>query len=174
MTPDQEKQLTDATKAIEDLRKDLAAFLQTSGQIRMQNFPGDPSVGYEGALAVVLSVLKIYKDGAWSPVGDRSVRTDTETTASSYTVDTDAFDELQFTALADNLTIATSGSPENGHGLIVHILDAGVSKTLTWDPIFASRGANMPGATVAGKWMTIGFKYNDVEATFDCVAYVHE
>lgn len=69
MTPDQEKALAQALVDIANIKRSILPYTQNSGLIRMLNLPSDPPSGYEGALAVVGSVLKIYRSGEWVTVG---------------------------------------------------------------------------------------------------------
>lgn len=104
-------------------------------------------------------------------------RTGTVTTSATPTINTDNVDIFTITALADNITSFTtnlSGTPTIGQTLIIRILDAGVSKTISWGASFASRGATLPTTTTAGKYTYVGLIWNSVTSTFDCIAAVTE
>lgn len=62
-------------------------------------------------------------------------------------IDTDVTDHYELTAIANNTTISTTGTPANGDKLVIRLKDAGVSKTLTWNSIFREIGTTLPTAT---------------------------
>lgn len=84
---------------------------------------------------------------------------------------------LSITALATAITSMTSGlsgSPNNFQRLIVRIKDDGTARAITWGASFVSRGATLPGTTVAGKLLTVGFLWNSVAGVYGCVAVAQE
>lgn len=100
-------------------------------------------------------------------------------TASSATptINTDLYDRFDITALATAITSMTtnlSGTPVAGDSLLMRLKDNGTARAITWGASFASRGATLPTTTVLGKYMYVGFLWNDVENTWDCVAVVTE
>lgn len=175
MNPDEKAQLDQNTSDLADLQKALGPYLQNQNSlIRMNNLPGDPPSGFEGAIAAVASRLKIFANSAWVDLM-MDMRVEQITSASAHTVDTDSYDALDITALAATInSIDVSGTPHNFQKLIIRIKDNGGSQSIYWSSTFASRGAVLPSASVAGKIMTLGFLYNSNTSTFDCVAYVHE
>ncbi|MGB3330812.1 MAG: hypothetical protein WBA46_17750 [Thermomicrobiales bacterium] len=74
----------------------------------------------------------------------------------------DLSDQYGVTALATNATIAApSGTPNSGQMLVLSIKDDGVSRTLTWDPIYITFARALPLATgdVGGNFYAF-FRYN--------------
>lgn len=101
------------------------------------------------------------------------------TTVSSATpaINTDTTDIFTITLLATAITSMTSGltgTPTVGQRLIVRILDNGVARAITWGASFASRGVTLPTTTVISKYLYVGFVWNEVTTTWDCVAYSQE
>ena len=83
--------------------------------------------------------------------------------------------ELYITALAAAAEFqAPSGTPVNGNKLIIRVKDDGTARALTWNAIYASRGATLPTTTVLGKYHYIGLIYNSTASKWDCVAAVVE
>ena len=98
------------------------------------------------------------------------------TTVTGATITPDSTKDMYtITALADNATIAApSGSPIDGQTLIIRILDAGVSKTLTWNAVYAVMGVTLPTSTTAGKYTYVGCKYNAQSAKWDVLAVARQ
>lgn len=93
------------------------------------------------------------------------------TTISSGTItpagDTDL---LRPDALTAALTIANpSSTPADGAGFVVDLIDNGTSRALTWGTKYASRMANLPTATTAGKRHRIGVEYNAADDKLYCM-----
>lgn len=79
------------------------------------------------------------------------------------------------TALATNPTFAApSGTPANGHQLLIRIKDNGTGRTLAWNAIYRSVAATLPTSTTANKTSYVGFKYNSADSKWDCIAYGQE
>ncbi len=79
------------------------------------------------------------------------------------------------TALATNPTFAApSGTPANGHQLLIRIKDNGTGRTLAWNAIYRSVAATLPTSTTASKTSYVGFKYNSADSKWDCIAYGQE
>jgi hypothetical protein len=93
------------------------------------------------------------------------------------TINTDNCDCVTITAQAAaiaSMTTNLSGTPNNFDTLVIRIKDDGSSRNITWGASFASRGATLPTATTASKVTTVGFFYNSVTSTWDCVASITE
>ena len=103
----------------------------------------------------------------------RTPRVVTTTDDATAVIDTDATDQYQLTAVANDTVFTVTGTPVAGQKLIVRLKDAGVAKNLTWTG-FTARGATPPAVTVAGKTHYVGFIYNATAVTFDCVAAIVE
>lgn len=105
------------------------------------------------------------------------VRTTTEASSATPTINTDNTDIHTITALAADITSFTtnlSGTPVNGQKLIIRILDNGTARAIAWGASFASRGATLPTTTVLSKYLYVGFIYNSTASKWDCVAVVNE
>lgn len=104
-------------------------------------------------------------------------RTTTVTSSATPTINTDNCDAVTITALAEAITSMTtnlSGTPSNFDSLLFRIKDDGSPRAITWGASFASRGATLPTTTTANKVTTVGFFWNAVTSTWDCVAVATE
>jgi hypothetical protein len=93
------------------------------------------------------------------------------------TINTDNCDCVTITAQAAAITSMTTnltGTPTNFQTLIYRIKDNGTARAITWGASFASRGVTLPTTTVISKVLTVGFLYNTVTSTWDCVSAVQE
>ncbi len=96
------------------------------------------------------------------------------TDASTITVNSDLVD-IGYVTITDNRTIANpTGTPTDGKYLQFRIKQGGSgSYTIDWDAAYRF-GADLPEPTLSisvGKTDYIGFVYNSVDTTWDCVAY---
>jgi hypothetical protein len=98
----------------------------------------------------------------------------TTTDDATAVIDTDITDQYQLTAVANDTTISTTGSPTAGQKLIIRLTDAGVAKNLTWDGVFRAVGVTLPTVTVATKTHYIGAIYNLTATKWDVVAVLVE
>lgn len=106
--------------------------------------------------------------GTWNSI-IKPVTTST-TSASTFTIAATT-QQMEFTALAANLTLYTSGSPNDGQKLIIRIIDNGSPQTLTFNSVFNFGNLVIaPTTTVAGRSLYIGFIYNGTTSKWDCVA----
>jgi hypothetical protein len=104
-------------------------------------------------------------------------RITTITSAAAPTVNTDNCDCVTITAQAEAITSMTtnlSGTPTNFQKLIYRIKDNGTARAITWGASFAARGVALPTTTVISKVLYVGFLYNTVTSTWDCVASAQE
>lgn len=98
-----------------------------------------------------------------------------EATNATPTPDADLYIQYALTALDTDADFQVpDGTPVDGQVLRIRILDDSTPRNLTWDAIYASRGATLPAITVAGKLMMVGLIYNDDLSTWDCVAVTTE
>lgn len=97
-------------------------------------------------------------------------RVTTATDSATATINIDNCDQYQLTAIANNTTIATTGTPTNGQKLMIRLKDAGTGKTLTWNAVFRAIGVTLPTTTVAGKTHYIGAVYNSADSKWDVLA----
>ncbi len=104
-------------------------------------------------------------------------RITTITSSGTPTINTDNCDAVTITAQAAAITSMTtnlSGTPNNFDKLIFRIKDDGTARAITWGASFAARGVSLPTTTVISKVLYVGFIYNTVTSTWDCVASAQE
>lgn len=95
----------------------------------------------------------------------------TTTDDSTAVIDVAVTDDYELSAIANNTTFSTTGSPTDGQKLTIRWKDAGVSKTLTWDAIFVAIGVALPSSTTPGKWQYVSCKYNSGAAKFHVLGF---
>jgi hypothetical protein len=91
------------------------------------------------------------------------------------TFNTDNIDRLVLTSVGANITSMTTnmtGTPVEGDGLTIDITDAGTSRTIAWGTKFEDSTIALPGATTAGKKMTVYLDWNPIASKWRCVGYV--
>lgn len=102
----------------------------------------------------------------------------TEASTASLTIDGNAVDQYNLTALAANLTInIPSGTPTDGQKLIIRIKDNGVSRSLTLASAsggFRQVGVVVPVSTTPSKVTYFGCVYNANAVFWDVVAAITE
>lgn len=93
------------------------------------------------------------------------------TTITSGTVTpTGTTDLVRLAPLTAGLTIANpSGTPADGHGFVIDLIDNGTSRALTWGSQYANRMASLPSATTVGKRHRIGVEYNAPDGKLYCM-----
>jgi hypothetical protein len=101
------------------------------------------------------------------------------TVASPFAWNSDSFDQQEFTALANALTIsADAGTPTDGQKTIFRFQDNGTARALTWttgsSKSFRAIGVTLPTTTVINKTIYVGCIYNSGDARWDAVAVVQE
>jgi hypothetical protein len=80
-------------------------------------------------------------------------------------------DQLNIDALSLSTTIADpSGVPTDGQQLLIRIKDDGTSRALAYGSIYRAIGVDLPLATVAGKVLYIGCRYNAADSRWDVIA----
>ena len=99
-------------------------------------------------------------------------------TALNYAPDINNFDQINFTALATNLTLLNPvTTSQDGQKLLIRILDNGVSQGLmlaSGAGGYRAVGVLIPASTSAGKEMVIGCIYNAQATVWDVVALVQQ
>lgn len=161
----------------------------TSYSLVVMNYAGSTlSTLSAGTLAVFYSTGTEYANTSSSPevtltntvtLTNKRItpRITTITSSATPTVNTDNCDCVTITALAAAITSMTtnlSGTPTNFQKLIYRIKDDGTARAITWGASFAARGVALPTTTVLGKVLQVGFLYNTVTSTWDCVASAQE
>jgi len=104
---------------------------------------------------------------------------DSASFASSFTWNSDFYDQYVAQAQSTNVTLnADGGTPTNGQTVIFRIKDNGVARTLTWttgaSKSFRAVGTVLPTTTVASKTLYVGAIYNTFDARWDVVAVAQE
>lgn len=101
------------------------------------------------------------------------------TTTSPWAWNSDSFDQQQFTALANALTInADAGTPTDGQRTIFRFEDNGTARALTWttgtSKSFRVIGVTLPSTTIVTKTIYVGCIYNLFDDRWDAVATATE
>jgi hypothetical protein len=109
---------------------------------------------------------------------DTSVpRSNTQTSATSITIDSSLYDQYIVTALASAISFpaSTTGSPTNGKKMMIRIKDNGTAQGITWTTSgaggYRAIGVTLPTTTVVNKIMYVGCIYNSTESFWDVIAY---
>jgi hypothetical protein len=101
-------------------------------------------------------------------------RTGSVASSATPTINTDAVDLFEITALAVAITSMTtnlSGTPADGQTLIVSITDNGSPRAITWGASFeASGNVSLPTTTVTSTRMDVGFIWNAATSKWRCVS----
>jgi hypothetical protein len=100
-------------------------------------------------------------------------------TTSPWAWNSDSYDQQEFTALANDLTInADAGTPTDGQKTIFRFQDNGTARALTWttgtSKSFRAIGVTLPTTTVINKTVYIGCIYNSGDTRWDAVAVSQE
>lgn len=103
-------------------------------------------------------------------------RVGTTADSATPTPNADTDDVYTVTALAQAATFgAPSGTPTNGQGLIIRILDNGTARALSFNAIYRfSTDLPAPTTTVLSKTLYMGFIYNSAATKWDCVAQLNK
>ena len=101
------------------------------------------------------------------------------TTTSPWAWDSNSYDQQEFTALANALTInADAGTPTDGQKTIFRFQDNGSAQALTWTTgsakSFRAIGVTLPTTTVINKTVYIGCIYNSGDSRWDVIAVAQE
>lgn len=98
------------------------------------------------------------------------------TVVSSATVTpTFAYDQVNVTAQAANLTLANpTGTAVDGHGILIRIKDNGTSRTITYGDKYRTFSDALPTATVINKQLYIGIVYNAADDKWDVLGVRNE
>lgn len=91
-------------------------------------------------------------------------------TTSTVTPNADAYDNVRISALSDNVTIASpTGTPVEGQIIKIIITDNGISRTMTWNPIYRGVRAALQTATVASVPFYAEATYNSTDNKWDVI-----
>ena len=84
-------------------------------------------------------------------------------------------DLIRITAQAAALAIANpTGTPEDGHGILIRVKDNGTARAITFGTAYAAIGVTLPTTTVAGKWLYIGIIWNADAAKWDVISVAQQ
>lgn len=99
-------------------------------------------------------------------------RTNTLSTGTALTISTDDVDAFSITALDDNITITTTGTPSNFERFTLRIKTASSTvRTLTFDTAkFETSTAALPTSMPGTRLLSIDFEYNNVNSKWGCKA----
>lgn len=126
-----------------------------------------------GTTAVKFTQVSMTPAGTQTQTNKRITRR-VGSIASSATpaINTDNYDVYKMTAQAVPITGWTiTGTPVDRDELTLTIKDTGASQPIVWgSPFMPSGSAALPGATPAGKQMTLKFVYDSVPAAWVCMA----
>lgn len=98
-------------------------------------------------------------------------RVGSTTSSATPSIDSDAYDQYNITALAAAITgVTVTGTPVDGQKLMVRIKDNGTARAITWGSSFVT-GFNAPlPTTVASKTHLVAFIYDSTAAKWVCAA----
>lgn len=100
-------------------------------------------------------------------------RVTTITSSATPTPAGDDTDIFTVTALAAGAVFAApTGTPIPGQGLIIRIKDNGGAQTLGWNAVYRAGDISLPTTTVAGKYLWLGFIWNDQSSTWDLLSKI--
>lgn len=147
------------------------------------NLGGKPATFAPSAHAHVISDvtgLQTALDGKQSTTATKTALVNALTTTTSpWAWNSDNYDQMSFSALANALTInADAGTPTDGKKMILRIKDNGTARALTWTTgtakSFRAVGVTLPTTTVLNKTLYIGCVYNGADSRWDVVAVAQE
>lgn len=121
------------------------------------------------------------KDGAWTNRSAAQVKADlitrigTVASSAAPTPNADNHDQYNVTALAAGATFgAPTGEPTEGQSLVIRVKDNGTARALAFNAVYRAVGVTLPTTTVINKTLYLGFKWNDADETWDCLATAQE
>lgn len=91
-----------------------------------------------------------------------------QATASSVTANLTSYDQIEFTALAEDCSIEEpTGSPVNGERLLYIFKDNATARTLTWNAVFRDLFDLLPTTTTISKTTYVLCRYNEAALKWD-------
>lgn len=102
-------------------------------------------------------------------------RVNTVADSATPTPNADTTDMYTVTALAQSATFgAPTGTPTNGQGLIIRILDNGTARALDFNAAYRfSANLPKPTTTILSKTLYLGFIWNSASSTWDNIAQLN-
>jgi hypothetical protein len=102
-------------------------------------------------------------------------RTQTLASSNNITPNADSDDMVVITAQTANPTFVNpTGTPAEGQKLVIRMKDNGSIKTISFGNAYRGIGLTLPTATVASKWLYMGFIYNATDSLWDLIATAQE
>lgn len=172
------KDLTDSTnlRTTWNAKQDALGFTPEDSANKVTSFQATPDNNHYPSEKLVNDSLnaKASLTGAETLTNKRiTPRVLAITSSATPTINTDNYDAVTITALAEAITSFTtnlSGTPTNFQKLIIRIKDDGTARAITWGDSFESKGVALPTTTVISKVLTVGFIYDTVTSKWGCVA----
>src|SRR3972149_8650673 len=120
------------------------------------------SVGISGGTTgLTVTGSPITTSGTITLAGNTGRRVQSVSNAATITPDSDSYDNVDITAIAQAFTIANpTGTPVNFQKLIIRIKDNGTARAITWGSNYVAGGVALPTTTVLSKILNLGFIYN--------------
>lgn len=140
--------------------------------LSVNNGVGSASAPFANGDLVMMFFDRAGDRGAIGPAGSLIRRTVSVTTTTGPVPNPSAEDMFAISAQAGTCSFqAPIGSPVDGQGYTFRIKDNGTARSLIWHSVYrAGTELVLPGTTVAGKTMYIGFAYNAADIRWDLIA----
>lgn len=143
------------------------------GSIELGN-ASDTTLSRSAAGVLAVEGVNVPTISSTSTLTNKRITPRIGTTASSATpsIDTDAYDQYNITALAAAITgITVTGTPTDGQKLMIRIKDNGTARAITWGSSFQSSGVGTLLTTTAiSKTHHVGFIWDAAVSKWVCIA----
>lgn len=130
----------------------------------------------ENLTAAVDIIFADQLPGPPGPAGPRFASVATVSTA-TLTPNPAINDAFVVSAQAEGITIANPNpmvGVEDSRRMLVRLRDNGVAKSIAFGSDYRAIGVDLPILTSPGKWMYMGFVFNETDAKWDLVALTQE
>lgn len=85
-------------------------------------------------------------------------------------IDVTVTDIYQLYSMSNTTAISITGTPVDGHGLILRLKSNSGSVTISWSADFAALGFALP-TSITTKWWIGGFMYNSIAGKYQALSY---
>jgi len=145
--------------------------VETTGDIELGHAT-DTTISRSAAGVIAVEGVVIPSISSTNTLTNKRITQRVVTTTDDATaeINVDVTDQYQLTAIANDTTFTTTGTPTNGQKLIIRLKDAGTAKALTWNSVFRAIGVTLPTTTVANKTHYVGCVYNSAATKWDVLA----